>query len=98
MMREIIKLIENSNISSIIRDFESIIFYQKSAKPTKTTDPYVYLKDYDLGVIKGIGPKIKMKLKKFGIENLYDLIKCQSIQGFSDSRLGIWKQSALALD
>lgn len=98
MFRKIIRFFEKTDWYSIIKDFESIIFHTKATGPVKITDPHAYLKNYSLEVIKGIGPKIKMKLENSGINSPYDLINCQSIQGFSESRISTWKQCALALD
>lgn len=98
MFRRIIRFFEETDWYQIIKDFESFIFQTKAISPTKRIDPHVYLKNYSLEVIKGIGPKIKMKLENSGIKNPYDLINCKIIQGFSENKINSWKQSALALD
>ena len=98
MLTRIIRYLENNDIYTIIKDFGSIFIQQKTSKPVEVTDPHIYLKNYKLELIKGIGPKTSMKLANCGINNPYDLIKCQSIHGFSASKLNTWKQSALALD
>ncbi|MHA1376795.1 MAG: hypothetical protein ACTSRG_00255 [Candidatus Helarchaeota archaeon] len=97
MLRKIIKLWENSDFYLFIKNIETIFFEQMTFKAKNTQDPHEHLKNYNLEIIKGIGPKIKTKLNNFGIRNPYDLIKCQSLQGVSETRLSYWKQCALSL-
>ncbi len=98
MFRKIIRFFEKTDWYGIVKELESIIFNTKATRPAKISDPHAYLKNYSLEVIKGIGPKTKTKLESFGINNAYDLINCQSIQGFSESKVNTWKQCALTLD
>ena len=68
-----------------------------TTKPEIKMDPYEILKTYNLELIKGIGPKTKLKLEQYGIKNPYDLIHTEAIQGFSQARVDTWKESALLL-
>lgn len=87
-----------------MKDMERIFFEptQKKAKksttkPETNVDPYEILKTYNLELIKGIGPKTKLKLEEFGIKTPYDLIHTNAIKGFSIARLDAWKENALLL-
>lgn len=89
MLRSIVKYFEES--------IESIFFPKKTKKILNPTDPHEYLKSYELDVIKGIGPKTKIKLVNNGIKNAYDLINCQYVEGFSQNKIENWKNCALSL-
>ena len=105
MISRIINFIENSNAYSLVKDFERIFFQarpqqkgeQRISISTRKVDPYEVLKTYNLEMIKGIGPKTRIKLEKFGIKSPYDLINCQQVQGISQTRIETWKQIALSL-
>jgi len=102
MIDRIISFIEESNIYSLVKDMERVLFQTKSynKQPTSVSvkvDPHEILKTYSLEMIKGIGPKTRQKLETFGIKTPYDLIHSQEIQGFSQNRIDTWKQFALNL-
>lgn len=102
MLDRIINFIEESNIYSLVKDMERVLFQTKrySRQPiivSAKADPHKILKTYSLEIIKGIGPKTRQKLEKFGIKTPYDLIHSQQIQGFSQNRINNWKQFALKL-
>ncbi|NHI93658.1 MAG: hypothetical protein EAX96_14325 [Candidatus Lokiarchaeota archaeon] len=103
MIERIISFIEESNVYSLLKDLERVIFqtnkYTKSDNFLVKTkaDPHEILKTYSLEMIRGIGPKTKLKLEQFGIKNPYDLVHCQEIQGFSQKRIDNWRQIALNL-
>ena len=102
MIERIIRFIEDSNIYSLVKDMERVLFQTKryTTQPSAISikvDPHEILKTYSLEMIKGIGPKTKLKLEKFGIKTPYDLIHSQEIQGFSQNRIKSWKEIALNL-
>ena len=104
MIEKIITFIENSNVYSLMKDMERVLLQPKprrtissTLKPAIKMDPYEILKAYNLELIKGIGPKTKLKLEQFGIKSVYDLVYAEAIQGFSKARVDTWKESALLL-
>ena len=102
MIDRIINFIEESNFYSLVKDMERVLFQTKkyTNQPSRVSvkiDPHEILKTYSLEMIKGIGPKTKLKLERFGIRTPYDLIHTQEIQGFSQKRIENWKEIAINL-